>query len=51
MNCEPTYEELKPNYRSEIVLKVGNCEPTYEELKLVQAYYFCDATTQLRAYL
>jgi len=51
MNCEPTYEELKPNYRSEIVLKVGNCEPTYEELKLVQAYYFWDATTQLRAYL
>jgi len=34
LNCEPTYEELKPNTTfNELKKKHPNCEPTYEELK------------------
>ena len=33
MDCQPTYEELKPEKDVVGFLKKLNCQPTYEELK------------------
>ena len=36
VDCEPTYEELKPAPQAPRSQFMNDCEPTYEELKLLR---------------
>jgi len=52
VNCEPTYEELKPLKASySCSISSSYCEPTYEELKLIKPPHEFPYLVVLRAYL
>ena len=42
LNCQPTYEELKPNRLDSGISSFWYCQPTYEELKPINNFIHRD---------